>query len=1299
MRPAGRIVRCTVSVVTAGTLAVTLLSAPMTDRALAVDATWNGTTDGLWSTGSNWSATPVPGSGNTATFNNAGGGNVNVTTGAIGLGNLLFDTSSAAAYTLAGGTITLDPAGTVVVNGSVVNNQVVNSAVVLGGNNVVTNNSGATLTLGGTLSGATGLTKTGTGVVRLTGSLTYAADLVGGDTIVNGGTLVLARASAFPGAGSAGQFSSAHKVVVNSGGTLQLNANWAAGDGLANQVVVNEGGTLQFLNSDNYLGNITLTGGAITTSGGDRPWRTGNWGNGLITVNASALSSTIAGSLNFVGTAAATKTTFNVADGAAADDLAVSANIFDHPGFEGRMLLVKDGPGTMVMTGNVNSTGGVRVDGGTLRLAKTGIPTPSAGGELGAGQTVTVNAGATLDLATIWVIGNGLANQVVVNGGTLKFSYDNYLSRITLNGGTIVAAGGVYPWRTGNFGDALITVSANANSSFIQSSLAMVKTASATTTTFDVADGAAADDLVMSGAIFDHPGGYEGMTLIKTGAGKMVLSGANTYQGATTINGGTLQLAGGNNRLPTTTALVLGNVAGAVLDLNNLNQTVASLAGGGTTGGNIALGSGTLTVGNAASTTYGGVISGAGALVKTGAGTLGLTGVSTFTGNVTVAQGTLEVSGIQNKGVASSVGAGTTITLGASGSNGTLKYNGGGQNNDRDFVLAAGGSGTIDLLSTAYLDINGVISGGGDLHKTGGATGAWNSGTRLSLNNVNVYTGNTYIDDGVLQVSGAGTIPDTSNVTIAATGRFRLNKAEGINGLLGSGTVQTFSGFPQTLTVGVAGGSGDFSGVIEGGIILVKAGAGTQVLSGVNTYGGSTTVNGGVLRLAGGDNRLPTTTALVLGNAAGAVLDLNNLNQTVASLAGGGTTGGAVALGSGTLTVDGSTNTTYSGALSGSGSLVKQGSGTLTLNSAVSNTMTGGVTINAGKLTLGASRGFNEGYFQNQATVFTINAGGALDLAGSWVTSSIATYNVNGGTINTTSGGDANYVNHLSMTGGTITGTSGIRTGYFFNTTWTVNGSASGSSISAPVGLVKGTGTVLTIDVADGAAPTDLEISGRINDVSGYPGLKLLKSGAGTMLLSAANTYSGPTEVTAGRLLVNGSLAGGAVTVSGGLLGGTGTIGGAVTVLPGATLSAGNSPGTLNLAGGLTENGTLLVDVWGPDQGVATGYDFVHVTGLATLNGPVQALLGNGFVPDSLDTFDVLTASAGIDLGPGFLIDPSSSGLGPAQYWSYRVLGPQGGPQTLELFVAVPEPTSLALAVLAALGLLAYAVRRRPRGS
>src|SRR5262249_31995716 len=130
--------------------------------------------------------------------------------------------------------------------------------------------------------------------------------------------------------------------------------------------------------------------------------------------------------------------------------------------------------------------------------------------------------------------------------------------------------------------------------------------------------------------------------LTKQGTGAFTLSGANTYTGATTINAGTLHLAGGN-AIADTSAVSLAHVASAILDLNGTNESIGSLSGSGGTGGNVTLGAGTVTTGGAANTTYTGIISGTGGLIKQGTGTFTLAGNNTYTGATTINAGTLQL--------------------------------------------------------------------------------------------------------------------------------------------------------------------------------------------------------------------------------------------------------------------------------------------------------------------------------------------------------------------------------------------------------------------------------------------------------------------------------------------------------------------------------------------------------------------------------------------------------------------------------------------------------------------------------
>lgn len=114
--------------------------------------------------------------------------------------------------------------------------------------------------------------------------------------------------------------------------------------------------------------------------------------------------------------------------------------------------------------------------------------------------------------------------------------------------------------------------------------------------------------------------------ILKRSAGTTTIGAANTFTGAIRLQGGTLQLTGSGSFDPAS-RLVMSS--GATMDLNGQSQTFSALTG---TGGTVALGSGQLTVNNAAGSVFAGVISGSGGVVKTGAGLLELTGASTYTG-------------------------------------------------------------------------------------------------------------------------------------------------------------------------------------------------------------------------------------------------------------------------------------------------------------------------------------------------------------------------------------------------------------------------------------------------------------------------------------------------------------------------------------------------------------------------------------------------------------------------------------------------------------------------------------------
>ena len=195
----------------------------------------------------------------------------------------------------------------------------------------------------------------------------------------------------------------------------------------------------------------------------------------------------------------------------------------------------------------------------------------------------------------------------------------------------------------------------------------------------------------------------------------------------------------------------MANTAGTLFDLNGYAQTVSSLSGGGTTGGNVALGAGTLTVGNAASTTYAGVISGdSGSLVKQGTGTLTVTGTNTYGGPTVITAGNLAIGSDANLGAAP-----------ASPTAGNIVINGGTLQTTASFTLNANrgialgpasgaGTGTINVASgtLTYGGIAADTPGGvGNLTKAGAG--------QLTLNGPNTYTGTTSIAAGTLALGNA----------------------------------------------------------------------------------------------------------------------------------------------------------------------------------------------------------------------------------------------------------------------------------------------------------------------------------------------------------------------------------------------------------------------------------------------------------------------------------------------------------------------------------------------------------------
>jgi fibronectin-binding autotransporter adhesin len=760
-----------------------------------------------------------------------------------------------------------------------------------------------------------------------------------------------------------------------------------------------------------------------------------------------------------------------------------------------------------------------------LEISGNGIKT------LGANTTVTgaltVRAGSTLAIATRTL--GSPTSTILECGAPSGSTITNTTGLFTLGGNVTVNSLG-----TGASGATLATLVALTN---------------ATTRTFSVADdGTAAIDLTIS-KIISTTG-----SLVKTGDGILLVSGANSYTGATTVNGGTLRAGIITNAFGTTSAVTLANTAGVTLDLNGFNNTIGSLTGGSATGGNITLGAGTLTCNSGVTTTYAGIISGTGGVTKSGTGTLILSGDNSYSGVTTVAAGTLSLGaagGATNTPLGTVAGI-TSVTAGAA-----LNLNG--------FTL-----GTAEPLT-----INGTgIAAAGAL-------------TNSSASAV------TY--SGLLTLGSAASI-------VASTGAINLTN---------TGTI-TGATFGLTLGGTVGGTLASIIGTTTG--TVTKASTGTWTLSGSSTYTGATTISAGTLKLgaAGTDPNSPLgTIGGITSVTSGAVLDLNGFTLATAEpltlngtgiTAGGALTNnsvtavtysgaitfasaasivgaaGAIAI-TGTpvssaiaITLGGAAGGSFTSVIAGARTVTKAGAGTWTLSG--NSSYTGATTISAGTLKLGATGTAPNSPLGTIAGNTSVTSGATLDLNG-FTLATAEPLSINGTGI-TSGGALSNSVATAVTYSGPIT-------------------FATAASIIGEAGTIAITGTPVSSTIAITLGGTS---GGSISTV--IAGARTLtKIGAGTWTLSGASTYSGATAVNAGTLragrITNAFGTASAVTLANtagvtldlngfsntiGSLTGGGTTGGNVTLGTGTlTIGSNNSSpaayaGIISGTGGVTKSGT-----------------------------------------------------------------------------------------------------------------------------
>ncbi|EDV9630776.1 autotransporter outer membrane beta-barrel domain-containing protein [Salmonella enterica subsp. enterica] len=998
------------------------------------------------------------------------------------------------------------------------------------GSGDVTDNATLELNTGGDFDNAIGGTgsvvKSGDKTLTLSGANSYT-----GGTTISGGTLVASNVEAL-GSGD-----------VTDNATLELNTggDFANNIGGTGSVVKSGDKTLTLSGTNSYTGGTTISGGTLVANNVEA------LGTGDVTNNATLELNTggdfdnaISGSGQVVksGDKTLTLSGANSYSGATTISggtlIATHVNALGTGAIDNRASLLLDASGQFTVTDLTTESGGNTEIGAGSTLQATTLTQKSD-------STLTINLDSNTADPVIHAASQvSLAGTLDITGVGDVLDSDpastDDLDTFTLIASDKTIAGDFEKLTVAGMDADLadfITVDGRIDDTGKQYELTTALTWYADRDdavtdahgTFNLtnADGSFAVNTVLENvdATLDPASatGWDGTSLIKQGAGTLILNAENTYTGGTTISGGTLvatnvdALGSGDVTDDATLELNTGgtfdNAISGSGQVVKSGDDVLTLSGANSYSGGTLISDGTLVASNVEALGTGDVtddavlelntggdfdnaISGSGQVVKSGDETLTLSGSNTYTGGTLISGGTLVASNVEALGSGDvtndavlELNTGGTFDNTISGSGRVVKSGDGaltlsGANSYSGGTLISDGTliaGRVDVLGSgdvtdnATLELNtggtfdNAISGSGQVVKSGDDV--------LTLSGANSYSGGTLISDGTLVASnvealGTGDVTDNATLEMNTGGDF-------INNIGGTGRVE-------------------------------KSGDDALTLSGSNTYTGGTIISGGTLvatnvdALGSGDVTDNATLELNTGGTfdnaiSGSGQVVKSGDETLTFSGANSYTGGTLissgtlvatsvdALGTGDVTDDATlelnTGGDFDNAISGSGQVVKSGDETLTLSG--TNSYTGGTTISGGTLVATNVDALGTGDVTNNATL-ELNTGGDFDNA------------ISGSGQVVKSGDDALTLSGAnSYTGGTL---------------------ISGGTLVANDVNALGTG-----DVTDNAT-LELNTGGTFDNAISGSG-QVVKSGDDALTLSGSNTYTGGTTINGGTLVAS----------------------------------------------------------------------------------------------------------------------------------------------------------------------------------